>query len=179
MKLFSRLFEHRYCAFCKSPRRVYAKKHIDLTNVLASSALSGVVSVAFYGQLDPRALLFFCLVTALGESFIYFRWRLSLVCRLCGFDPVVYKRSPAAAAARVRAFFEEQIANPKFQLSKSPLLELHRQQRIRERKNLERRLALERKKSQVLASEPRSPVVAPKGPVVRLGHERPRNNSNL
>lgn len=178
MKLFSRLFERRYCAFCKSPRRVYAKKHIDLTNVLGAALLAGVVSLAVYGQVEPRALLFFCVVTGLGETFVFLRWRLSLVCRLCGFDPVVYKRSPAEAAARVRRFFENQIANPKFQLTKSPLLDLHRRMRVNERKVLERRLAIERKKSQ-LSSRPRSPVVAPKGPMVRLGHERTRHNSDL
>ncbi len=178
MRLFSRLFEHRYCAFCKSPRRVYGKKHVDLTNVLATAALSGLVSVAVYGRLDPRAIVIFCLVTVLGETFVYFRWRLALVCRLCGFDPVMYKRSPAAAAKRVREFFEQQIADPKFQLSKSPLLELHRRHQIRRRKNHERGLALERKRSRSESAR-RSPVVAPKGPVVRLGHERPGDPSHL
>ncbi len=161
MKLFSRLFQRRYCAFCKTPRRIYAKRHIDMTNVLATALLSAVVSTAVYGELDPRALMFFCLVVVLGEMFIFFRWRIAIVCKLCGFDPVLYKRSPAKAAARVREFFTEQVGNPRFQLSKSPLLELHRRMKTAERKNLERRAAFERKRTDL-----RSPVVAPKGPVV-------------
>lgn len=178
MKLFFRLFEHRYCAFCKSPRRVYAKKHIDLTNVLGAALLSAVASLAIYGELEPRALLFFCLITVLGETFVFLRWRLSLVCRLCGFDPVLYKRSPSEAASRVRKFFENQIANPKFQLSRSPLLELHRRRQVNERKAFERRLALARKKSQA-SSAVRSPVVGPKAPVVRVKNERTRDHSDL
>lgn len=161
MRLFSRLFQRRYCAFCKTPRRIYAKKHIDLTNVLGAALLSTLVSTAVYGELDPRGLTLFCLVIAFSELFIFFRWRIAVVCKMCGFDPVLYKRSPARAALRVREFFTEQVGNPRFQLSKSPLLELHRKQKVAERKSLERRYAFERKRADL-----RSPIVAPKAPVV-------------
>lgn len=132
-----------------------------MTNVLATALLSGVLSMAVYGEMDPRALLFFCLVIVLKEMFIFFRWRVAVVCKLCGFDPVLYKRSPARASARVREFFTEQVRNPSFQLTKSPLLELHRRLKTAERKVLERQLAFERKRTAL-----RSPVVAPKRPVV-------------
>jgi hypothetical protein len=56
---------------------------------------------------------------------------------MCGFDPIVYKKSPAAAAKLVNAFFREQSENPRFWLSNSPLLELHRQLREQERKRRE------------------------------------------
>lgn len=142
MKLFSRLRDHRYCAFCKSPRRVYLKKHVDLTNVVAGMLLSAAATLAYWGEVDPRGIMMFCLIMGLSEFFVYLRWRVAVVCKLCGFDPVVYKRSPAKAAGLVREFFEQRIDNPSFQLSKSPLLELQRRQRAHERKLLELRSAV-------------------------------------
>lgn len=134
MQLFSRLRDQRYCAFCKSARRVYLKKHISLTNVAGAILLSVGMSYAIYGRPDPSLLGIFCFLTVAGEMFVYSRWRASLVCKLCGFDPVVYKRSPEEASKQVRAFFEEQIEKPGFILSKSPLLELRRRLQEQERR---------------------------------------------
>jgi hypothetical protein len=126
MKLISRLRDHRYCAFCRSRRRVYLKKHVDSTNVLGAVFLAAAVTYAFYGEPDPRGLLIFCLVILLSEIFVYVRWRSFVICRLCGFDPVLYKKSPALASLKVREFFMEQTRNPSFLLSRSPLVALHR-----------------------------------------------------
>lgn len=136
MRLISRLRDRRFCAFCKSPRRVYLKKHVDLTNVLASGLLTGAVTMAFWNDLDPRGLAIFGMLMLFSELLVYLRWRLAIVCRKCGFDPVLYKRSPEAAAARVREFFNTQMENPAFQLSSSPLLELYKKQRAIEKKKL-------------------------------------------
>ncbi len=154
MRLISRLRDHRYCAFCKTPRRVYLKKHVDLTNVVAAMLLSAAVTLTYAGQVDPRGLVLFCVIIGVSELMVYLRWRIAVVCKMCGFDPVIYKRSPAAAAFRVREFFEQQVENPRFQLSKSPLLELHRQQRLRERKRMELRSAVVANKAPVI--DPRS-----------------------
>lgn len=150
MKFISRLRDQRFCAYCRSPRKVYVKKHVDLTNVVAAGLLSAAVTMVIWGDVDPRGLMLFCLITGIGELLVYLRWRVAVVCKMCGFDPVVYKRSPEQAARLVRKFFEEHAEDPRFQLSKSPLLELHRKQRARERK----------------IKELRSPVVGVKAPVV-------------
>jgi hypothetical protein len=137
MGIFSRLHESCFCAFCKAERRVYSKKHIGLTNVLAAMLLSSGITFVFWGELDPRGLMLFCLTMVGSEVFIFFRWRSSLVCRLCGFDPVIYKRSPERAAARVREFYEKASQNPNFQLSRSPLVERQKQQRQIEKQKYE------------------------------------------
>ncbi len=77
---------------------------------------------------DPRALVLFGLFIGAGEVFTYLRWRMSMSCKYCGFDPVLYKSSPARAREKVKAFYESRIGTPEFLLSKSPLLEVHRQQ---------------------------------------------------
>ena len=126
MKLFSRPRERCFCAFCRSPRWVYRKRHISLTNVLGASLLATMLSVGIWGQPDPRALMFLCLIAGFSELFIYLRWRVALVCRLCGFDPIVYKSSPERAAQRVREFFHERKEDPTFHLSRSPLLDVQK-----------------------------------------------------
>jgi hypothetical protein len=133
---------------------VYLKKHIDLTNVVGAGLFAAMVTLAYWGEIDPRGILLFCLVTGISESMVYFRWRLSVVCKLCGFDPVIYKRSPDQAALQVRRFFEEQVENPQFHLSKSPLLELHRRQKARERKQMELRSMIVRSKLPVVDPGP-------------------------
>lgn len=155
MKLISRLRDYRYCAFCKSRRHVYLKKHIDLTNVVAAVLLSAAVTQAYWGQVDPRGLVLFCVVVGISEVMVYLRWRLAVVCKMCGFDPVVYKRSPSQAALRVREFFTQQVDNPRFQLSKSPLLDLHRRQRLQQRKRKEFRSSVVGFKAPMI--DPRAP----------------------
>jgi hypothetical protein len=134
MKLISRLRGRCFCAFCKAERKVYVKKHVDLTNVVAAVVLAMIVGQAYWGGPDPRALMLFCLTIVGSEMLIYLRWRSSVVCHLCGFDPVVYKRSPEDAARMVRAFYAEKQDNPDFWLTRSPLVERKRQVRGQERK---------------------------------------------
>ena len=137
MGIFSRLHETCFCAFCKADRRVYSKKHVGLTNVLAAMLLSSGITFVVWGELDPRGLMLFCLTMVGSEIFINLRWRSSLVCRLCGFDPVIYKRSPERAAAKVREFYEKASNDPNFQLSRSPLVARQKQQRQIEKQKYE------------------------------------------
>jgi hypothetical protein len=139
MKVFSRLKGLGYCAFCKTKRRLYTKKHVDATNVAAVGGFALAVTYAAYGFADPRGLLIFSLFVVMAEMFVYFRWRSNLTCRMCGFDPVLYKQSPERASKAVRQFFDEAANKPEFWLSRSPLLQLHRRLRKQEvrRKEIE------------------------------------------
>jgi hypothetical protein len=92
------------------------------------------ITFAQWGTPDPRGIVIFLVFIGIAEMFVYSRWRASLVCKLCGFDPIVYKRSPEEAAQGVRKFFEEQKQDPRFHLSRSPLLELQKRITERERK---------------------------------------------
>lgn len=130
MTLISRLRDQRFCAFCRSPRKIYAKKHVGPTNVLGLLMVSLAISEAAWEGPDPRVVVLFSVLIASAEVFIYLRWRAALACRLCGFDPVIYKKSPAQASEMVNAFFRAQSENPGFWLTKSPLLDVHR--RLRE-----------------------------------------------
>lgn len=132
--IFSRLRDRRFCAFCKASRTIYLKKHIDVTNVVGALVFALVGGFVSWGQPDLRAVIFFGAGLVLAEVFVYMRWRASIVCTMCGFDPIIYKRSPEKAAATVRSFFNERMDDPEFILSKSPLLELRRKLRAQQRK---------------------------------------------
>lgn len=154
MGTFSRLHKQCFCAFCKSERRIYAKKHVSLTNVVASSFLATALSFAYFGVPDPRGLVLFCLFIGVAEIFVYARWRMSMSCSLCGFDPVIYKRSLESAAQKVRLFYEEKSKDPQFYLSRSPLLEIQKKKAEQDRKIFELKhfeARLKEKKPQSLA----------------------------
>lgn len=148
---FSRLREECFCAYCKTKRRVYAKKHVTLTNVLSAAIFALLGTYAYSGNPDPIGIMVFCIFILGAEVFIYLRWRMSIVCSLCGFDPILYKRSPAKASARVGEFFKEQVDNPEFWLSRSPLLKHQKMMKLHERKALEAQIVQNRAKSSSLA----------------------------
>jgi hypothetical protein len=135
MKIFSRIKDRCLCAFCGSERRFYAKKHLDLTNVILSLILSAMTGTAFWGYGDGRFLVLFGLGLGVGEAFIYLRWRSFIVCHQCGFDPVLYRKSPELAKTKVRSFYDRKIKDPKFLLGQSPLLEFYRRYQQIERQN--------------------------------------------
>lgn len=150
MKLISRLRGHRFCAFCKTQRRIYVKKHVDLTNVLLSIIFAAVTAFIFWGQPDGQVLILFCLFISSAEVFVYLRWRMAIVCSLCGFDPLIYKRSPEKAAKRVNSFFKEHAESPQFWLTRSPLLETQKRIRAHEKKAARRESMAQKAKSSAL-----------------------------
>lgn len=107
-----------YCAFCKTPRRIYRKKNISFMNVIASALASVVVMFALWQEYDPRVMVVWVICLAISEIFIKIRWRLSVVCRQCGFDPVLYTKQPELAAQKVKEQLELRRQDPKYLLAK-------------------------------------------------------------
>lgn len=136
MRLFPRSKKSCYCAFCKTPRQVYSKKHANFFNILGCLILAACLSLVIWGALDPRLSVFFVLLMMASELFVYLRWRYSVVCHRCGFDPVIYKTSPEKARDLVKKFYAEKIADPRFLLSRSPILEIYKKNMEAERAHL-------------------------------------------
>ncbi|AFY01249.1 hypothetical protein [Bdellovibrio bacteriovorus] len=107
-----------YCAFCKSPRRIYRRKNISLMNILGSALASVVIMFALWQQYDPRVMVAFVVCLAISEVFVKIRWRLSVVCRVCGFDPVLYLKAPEQAANKVKEQLDIRRQDPKYLLAK-------------------------------------------------------------
>lgn len=101
-----------FCAFCKTPRKVYTKRRINFFNILGSAFGSLVLMYAMFQGFDPRVLLVFVVLLAVSEIFVQFRWRVTIVCRHCGFDPVLYIKNPTAAADKVKIRLERRKNDP-------------------------------------------------------------------
>lgn len=78
------------------------------SSLLAALAMMYLV----FQDFDPRFLIFFAVALAVAEIFIHIRWRVTIACTRCGFDPVLYKRDRARAAATVKAFLDERKDDP-------------------------------------------------------------------
>lgn len=106
-----------YCAFCKTPRRIYSKKNVGLFEIASSLVASLSVMYFIWQDFDPKFILFFVVFVAVAEAFTQIRWRLSIVCQQCGFDPVLYLKQPAAAAEKVKLHLDRRKEDPRFLLA--------------------------------------------------------------
>lgn len=105
-----------YCAFCKSPRKVYTEKTLRLRHIFWSLLLSVAVSFIIWREYNPKSLIFGVVAMMTAEIFVRIRWRIHIVCRNCGFDPVLYVKDPNKAAGLVRDFLDRRKNDPEFLL---------------------------------------------------------------
>ena len=99
--------EKCWCAFFLLERRVYRKRHISLVNFALAFFLSVVITLAFGQPLDAKMTFLFVIFLILAEVFIQVRWRLTLACPFCGFDPVLYIRDRDRAVNQVKIKLEK------------------------------------------------------------------------
>ena len=107
-----------YCAFCRTPRRIYKKRSIGFLNIFYAVISSLIVMYVYWGAFDPRVLMIVAVFLAITEIFIQIRWRLSVSCKQCGFDPVLYVKEPEKAAQKVSAHLQKRREDPKYLLAK-------------------------------------------------------------
>lgn len=124
MGLFPSDSEKIYCAFCKIDRRTYKKKGISLQNVLLSFVLSGLVMFIFWQGFNPKVFILFSVFLFLSEFFVQMRWRFSVVCPFCKFDPVLYLRNKRRASKQVQRRLQEIKNKEDLFLSKNPFQNL-------------------------------------------------------
>lgn len=87
-------------------------------NIIASVMASIVVMFAIWQEYDPRVMIVFVVCLAISEVFVQIRWRLSVVCRVCGFDPILYVKDSKAAAEKVKFQLDARKQDPKYLLTK-------------------------------------------------------------
>ena len=101
-----------YCAFCKTPRKVYKHKNLSYIEVLGLIFLSVVFTFVVYKSFDPRGLVIVGALLLMGEIFTQVKWRSAMVCQNCGFDPILYLRDHEAAGLKIKAFLEKRSTSP-------------------------------------------------------------------
>lgn len=94
--------EKIYCAFCRIERNAYTKRSINFKNILLVLLASCLLMVVFWQSFDPKVFILFSVFLFLSEVFIQIRWRLSVTCPYCGFDPVVYVKDKEKASQKVK-----------------------------------------------------------------------------
>ena len=116
--MFNAKRETVYCAFCRTPHEVYKDKSVSFRHFLMAGAFSVCLSFAIWGVYNPKSLIFAVVSVMIAEVFCRLRWRMHLVCKACGFDPVIYKNNPNQAAELVKAFLKRRAEDPQFLLKK-------------------------------------------------------------
>lgn len=116
--------ETRYCAFCRTPRKIYSKSRLGVWDFLQAIGLAVSCSLIFWNKLDAKALMIFVSSLMLGEVIMVVRRAFSLPCSTCGFDPALYLKSKKKAEAKVIAHLERRKNDPGTWLSKKPPLNL-------------------------------------------------------
>ncbi len=62
--------------------------------------------------MDPRGLFIVGTVLLVAELFSQMKWRTAMICRNCGFDPIIYLRNPEQAGLKIKAFLEKRSESP-------------------------------------------------------------------
>lgn len=102
-----------YCAFCRTPKYVYSRTSLSFFTFLLLFLASALCSYGIRKQFDEYVFAMFFSLLVLAELSVKIRYRISLRCKECGFDPIVYKRSPSMASQRVKEKLAERAADPK------------------------------------------------------------------
>ena len=106
-----------FCAFCRKERRVYSQKNIDFTDFLVTGVASISLTFVIWQELNPKGFLLWIPIVLLTAVSIHLRWRLTLPCPHCGFDPVLYTRDRHLAAERVKRFLQRRRLDPSYLLA--------------------------------------------------------------
>lgn len=115
--LFDYFFSGRrtkvYCAFCASERKIYRQRHVGWMEFAAAAFIVNVIMYAIWQEIDYRVSYLLLIALLFMEVLIQIRWRLSLICQDCGFDPVLYQRAPQTAAQKVQLRLQERKNDPR------------------------------------------------------------------
>jgi hypothetical protein len=117
------IFQQRrecFCAFCKTPRKVYKSKYLSVISIVGLIGLSLVLAEVIWQTLDPRGLVILTIMLLIGELFSQAKWRKSMICQNCGFDLVTFKKNPELAGMKIKEFMATRAERPEFLLKRWP-----------------------------------------------------------
>lgn len=109
-----------FCSFCTLPLRIYGKQHVGVVELAVFSFVGIVFTYLVWGDFHFVGLMVFALLTISAELIHRMRWRASVKCKACGFDPVIYKNNPDQAAALVKTQLAARKSDPLYMLKPQP-----------------------------------------------------------
>ena len=114
--------ENRVCVFCKLEHRVYTKKEVSVFDAILLLFVTGLLAFSIWGGPDLRSMLIFMGLSFSLQVFLRVRYRESIKCPHCGFDPILYKQNSELAAQKVKTFMESRKDNPEYMLKPRPMI---------------------------------------------------------
>lgn len=111
-----------FCAFCKLKFSTYSQKHIGIWTLFGCVLITAVLNFYVFTDFHWAMALVTVAFVLIAEAFIRIRWRTSICCPHCHFDPILYKKSPDQAALRVKVFLDHRKTNPYYLLRPTPQL---------------------------------------------------------
>lgn len=109
-----------YCSFCSLPQKIYSKKHVNIFELFIFAGVGAIVTYLVWQDFHIVGPLIFIILTTLAEWVHRVRWRFSIKCKNCGFDPLLYKKAPEEAAQTVKAFLAHRKEDPLYLLMPQP-----------------------------------------------------------
>jgi hypothetical protein len=101
-----------FCAFCRSPKVYFKRKRLGIVNIATAVITALAINYIFTHQIDPYVFVIFVVNLFVIELILGIRWRMSLICHECGFDPIIYKRNPEVACQMVKAKMDQRKTDP-------------------------------------------------------------------
>ena len=108
-----------YCACCKIRRKAKLNRHISIKTGLLCAVFSLSVSFVFFQSVSIFTFLLFFVFLVSAEIICHVRWRMAIVCNYCGFDPLVYLKSPEKAKLKVQGSLQNMQNDPEYYLLKN------------------------------------------------------------
>ncbi len=112
--------ERFFCSFCELPQKVYKRKHIHLFEIMALAMAGAIASYLIWQDFHWSSLFLFAALVLITELTYQVRWRHSIKCKGCGFDPITYKNNPEKAASEVKIYLEKRKEDPLYLLRPQP-----------------------------------------------------------
>ena len=109
-----------FCVFCSLPLKIYGKQHVTMTELAVFSFVGIIFTFLVWGEFHFVGLIIFMLLAVSSELVHRMRWRASVKCRGCGFDPVIYQANPEQAAALVKVQMAARKTDPLYMLKPQP-----------------------------------------------------------
>jgi hypothetical protein len=127
--LFKKSEINCYCAFCRTPRKIFRKKTLTTVNFIQALLISSFLTWLFWRKLEVKGLFIFIATLAVLEMSILWRSRLAVECPECGFDAYLYGRSKQAACEKVKAHLLNRQNDPDVWLARRAPLNLPTQKK--------------------------------------------------
>lgn len=109
-------------------------------NILGAFFAAMVFMYLMWQDFDARMFIIWVINIIFAEAFIRLRWRMSVPCPHCAFDPLIYKKDSEKAAELVKAQLARRREDPKYMLAQPlrlPKISANRVQQIQDMKELE------------------------------------------